>query len=88
MPTTLYKGQSIQKRSFDLDECFFVNCVLKDCDIFYSGGDAQWQDTNFENCRWHFRGPALRTIGLAQILGLMKPPSAAPQPPGSNLKMN
>jgi len=88
MPTTFYNGQAIQKRSLDLDDCFFINCVVKDCDIFYSGGDAQWQESKFENCRFHFRGTALRTIALAQLLGLMKPPSAQIQPPESNLKVN
>ena len=88
MPTTHHAGQTFQKRVFDMDDCFFIDCILRDCDVYYSGGDAQWQNVQFDNCRWHFRGPALRTIQLAQLLGLMQPPQGSPRVPASNLNVN
>jgi hypothetical protein len=61
---------------------------LRDCDLFYSGGDVQWEQAQFENCRWHFRGPALRTMQLLQMIGLLKPNQVPPQAPASSSKMN
>jgi len=71
-----FKNQKFDGRSFDLDEVVFIQCQLKDCDLFYSGGDTEWLDTKFENCRWHWRGPAKNCAMLFQVLGMLKPPQA------------
>jgi len=42
----------------------FLNCVLKECDIFHSGGDVEWTNLPFRNFRWHFRVAALKTKRL------------------------
>jgi hypothetical protein len=61
---TKYEGQTLTKQSFVIEECCFMNCVLKECDLFYSGGDVEWMNSPLENCRWHFRrGPTDNTIG-------------------------
>ena len=88
MPITKYEGQTFEKQSFVVEESFFVNCVLRDCDLFYSGGDSAWMNTQFENCRWHFRGPALKTIQIAQQLGMLKQPQTPIPFPASTSKMN
>lgn len=85
---TKYEGQTLTKQSFVMEECCFINCVLKDCDLFFSGGDLEWMNSPLENCRWHFRGPALRTIQLAGALGMLKTPQILPPSPASNSKMN
>lgn len=75
-------GKTFTQAAFVIEENFFVDCVLSDCDLFYSGGDIDWMNTTFTNCRWHWRGPALKTIQLAASLGMMKaaPQSASLQP--------
>jgi hypothetical protein len=88
MPITKYEGKTLEKQSFVLEESFFVNCILKDCDLFYSGGDFEWTNGQFLNCRWHWRGAALKTIQMAQLLGMMKPPQAPPSFPASSSKLN
>jgi hypothetical protein len=88
MPITKYEGKTLEKQAFVLEEVVFVNCILKDCDLFYSGGDSEWIGAQFQNCRWHWRGPALKTIQMAQLLGMMKPPQAPPLFPASSSKLN
>ena len=84
MPITKYANQTLEEQSIDVDECYFVNCVLKECDLFFSGGDFEWQATKFENCRWHFRGAALRTFNLLNQIGVVKqPPTPAQSTPGA-----
>jgi hypothetical protein len=48
-----YRKQNFQGKSFILDEAIFLECKLTDCDLYYSGGDFEWVNSNFENCRFH-----------------------------------
>ena len=85
---TKYENQTLENKVVIMEECFFINCVLKDCDVFYSGGDVEWMGVKFEGCRWHFRDAALKTIKLAQNLGMMKELPTAPLGPLNSSKMN
>ena len=84
---TKYEGQKLTKATLVVEECFFVNCVLTDCDLFYSGEDLEWTNTSFENCRWHWRGPAGRTVNLMRLLGMMKAQATPPQTPATSSKL-
>jgi hypothetical protein len=85
----MIQGKTINGGAFVVEECVFVNSVLRDCDLFYSGGDFEYVNTTFENCRWHFRGPALKTIQLGQTIGMIQPQQQMPPPsPVSKAKMN
>lgn len=53
-----YEKATLTKATFVMEDCFFIDSVLKDCDLFYSGGDVEMVNTRMENCRWHFRGAA------------------------------
>ena len=88
MPMTKYEGQTLQKQTFVVEECCFINCVLKDCHLFYSGGDSEFLGGGMENCHWHFRGPALKTIQMAQSLGMLKMPQTPPPFPASGSHVN
>jgi hypothetical protein len=85
---TKYDGQKFTKAAFVMEDCFFVNCVLTDCDLFYSGGDVESVNLKTENCRWHWRGPALRTAQLMGALGMLKAPQMPPLPAVDNSKLN
>src|SRR5882762_9282326 len=37
---TKYENKQLSKATFVMEESFFVNCVLTDCDLFYSGGEC------------------------------------------------
>jgi hypothetical protein len=88
MPIAKHEGKTFEKQSFVMEECFFVNCVLRDCDLFYSGGDFDWLNLRFENSRWHFRGPALKTMQLMQNQGMLKQSQTPPSTPVSSSKLN
>ena len=74
-----YRNQNFQGKSFILDEVTFLECKLSDCDLYYSGGDFEWVNSNFENCRFHWRGPAKNMLALLQLIGALKPPQMPPQ---------
>jgi hypothetical protein len=69
---TKYEGKTLTKAAFVVEDCYFLNCELHDCDLFYSGGDFEMVNVKVDNCRWHWRGPALRAIQLMQMIGLLK----------------
>lgn len=66
-----YKDENFQGRSFTLEEVTFIKCTLADCDLYYNGGDFEWIETRFDNCRFHWRGPAKNTLAMAQVLGMI-----------------
>lgn len=76
------RNQTLENQPFVLEDCYFENCVLRNCDLFFSGGDFEWANTTFDNCRFHWRGAAKSTWMLMRLLGLMKeqlPPSNLPK---------
>jgi len=76
MPMTKYENQSLTHKVFQLEECWFVNCTLVECTIFYAGGSYTWENSHFQNCQWKFQGQAQLTIVLLQQLGLVPQPQA------------
>ncbi|HEU4413564.1 MAG TPA: hypothetical protein VFT65_02190 [Candidatus Angelobacter sp.] len=79
MAITKYEGRTLTKQVFQLEECWFVNCVLRECTIFYAGGAFEVMNTAFDNCQWKFQGPANTTCQLLTMIGLIKPGQAPPQ---------
>ncbi len=85
MPINKYENQTFQGKAFKLEECWFVNCVLRECTIFYSGGSYEFENTKFEACQWKFQDEAQRTCVLLNQIGLLKTGQVTPssmQAPG------
>jgi hypothetical protein len=83
---TKYEGKTLSKAIFVVEECCIINCTLIDCDFFYSGGDFELVNVRFENCRWHFRSQALKTIQLQQMIGMLPNVQLPPPPMGDSAK--
>jgi len=79
MPITVHEGDTITSSTFVVEEHIFINCKLKNCRLYYSGGTFEWQNTSFENCAWGFRDAAGNTLRLAMLIGMLKP-GQAPTP--------
>jgi hypothetical protein len=88
MSVTKYEGQTLTKKLLVLEECYMLNCVLKECDLFYSGGDFEMVNCQMEMCQWHFRGPALKTIQTMTQMGMLKMNQTPVPFPVSGSKMN
>ena len=88
MSITKHEEVTLSKQALVVEECCLINCVLKECHLFYSGGDFELLNCRMENCHWHFRGAALKTIQLQQTIGMLKPPQASAPIPMSSSKMN
>lgn len=78
MPMIKYEGRTFTKQVFQLEECWFVNCVLRECTIFYGGGSYELLNTTFDHCEWKFQGPASMTCRLLTVIGLIKPGQTPP----------
>ena len=79
MPINTYRGKDLKNQTFVMEECLFIDCVLTDCELFFSGGEAEIQNVTLNNCRWHWRGPAGKTLQLLHNLGMLKTEQIPPQ---------
>jgi hypothetical protein len=84
MPITKHVNQTFTGATFQLEECWFVNCVLRQCTIFYRGGSYELENARFENCQWKFQNEAQRTCVLLSQIGLLP----AQQPPQALLTLS
>jgi len=72
MAITKYEGRTFTNQVFQLEECWFINCVLHECTIFYGGGSYDLQNATFDNCHWRFQGAANQTFQLLTQIGLLR----------------
>jgi len=72
----VYRDKTMSDQTFELDDCVFYDCFVKNCDMFYSGGDVDFLNLRMEGCRFHFRGAAKNTHQLLEVLGML---SESPQ---------
>lgn len=79
MPMTVHEGDTFIATTFVVEEHIFVNCKIKNCRLFYSGGSFEWVNTSFENCTWSFLNEAGNTVRLAMSIGMLKPGQTPPQ---------
>jgi hypothetical protein len=73
-----FENQTLTNKLLIVEDCVFINCQLNNCDLFYSGGDFEIVGKFAQNnCRWHFRGGALKTVQLQHAIGMIQ---AQPMP--------
>jgi hypothetical protein len=68
----IYKNQTLTNQTLILEEVCLIDCTLKDCDVFYSGGDAEYQNLKLDNTRFHWRGAASKTVQTLASFGMLK----------------
>ncbi len=76
MPITKYEGITLTGKVIVLEEVWIVNCALRECIIFYSGGPFEVVNATFDRCEWKFQGAAQLTFSLMSMIGLIPQPQA------------
>ena len=71
MPMTKYEGMTLTNKVLVLEETWLVNCVVRECVIFYSGGPFDVVNATFDSCEWKFQGAAQLTFSLMSMIGLI-----------------
>jgi len=85
----VYENETLTKQTIVLEEVCLINCTLKDCDVFYSGGDPDYQNLKLDDSRFHFRGAAQKTMQTLASFGMLKmQPMPASFQATSNTKAN
>jgi hypothetical protein len=79
MAITKYVGQTFKGATFQLEECWFINCVLHECTIFFSGGSYELENATFDRCQWKFQNQAAQTCRLLNMIGLIPAQQIPPQ---------
>ena len=67
------RNKTFMNEAVLLDGNHFIDCLLQDCTIEYSGGPVILERASFSGCHHLFSGQAEMTIRLLQILGMMPP---------------
>ena len=68
----IYKNRTITKEAIVLEDVCLIDVTLSDCDVFYSGGDTDYQNLKLDNTRFHFRGAAQKTMQTLASFGMLK----------------
>ena len=63
--------QTIEGESLTIDGKHFVDCLLIDCILEYSGEPVSFERTLMRGCRYVFHGNARSTVQFLQETGLM-----------------
>ncbi len=89
MKMKIYKDKTMSEQTFVLEESVFIECTLRNCDLFYSGGDFEFVNLKMDNCRFHWREAAKSSLLLFQTIGMLREQSQLPpQVSMSSQKLN
>jgi hypothetical protein len=85
----IYRDKTISDQTFVLEDTSFYDCTLKNCDLFFSGGDVEISNVKLDGSRLHFRGAAKNTTSLMVVLRMIPGPTQLPpQVQSGSTKLN
>lgn len=85
---TKYDKATLTRAALVIEDSYFVDCTLIDCDLFYAGGDVEMINTRLDNCRFHWRGAAQKTVQTLMQFGMLKSMPLPVQSSQVNTKAN
>jgi hypothetical protein len=71
MPKTKYENQTLTSQLLVVEDCWFVNCTLRQCVLYYSGGPYEFENVKWDNCQWKFQGAAQQTVAVLSMIGAL-----------------
>ncbi len=66
------QDQNAEGIAIAMDDKFFLRCHYTNCVLIFGGGECEWLESSFTNCRIATIGPAKRFIKLLQSFGFAK----------------
>lgn len=78
----MIENKELNSETIVLDEKHFVNCLIKESTLIYSGGDFGSTNTKFDRCRIQFSGSAGKTLAMLTMFGFKLPPGLVQPPSG------
>ena len=66
----IYKNRTIAKEAIVLEEVCLIDVTLSDCDVFYSGGDTDYQNLKLDNAL-PFSRAAQKTMQTLASFGML-----------------
>ena len=67
----IFTNCTFRFRTLSADDTDFVDCVLEDCVLEYSGKSIIFERTHLRRCRYVFFGPAKATVRFLQETELL-----------------
>lgn len=64
-------GKSLSDQVVNMDGKHFVDCVLSNCVLEYSGKPVVLETTRFEGCSFRFKGDAAMTLRFCECFNLV-----------------
>jgi len=72
----IIENQTFTATTVSMDDTFYRNCAITNCQIIYGGGDFGWDNTPISpDCKIVFIGAAQRMAMFMKALNLFKEPT-------------
>jgi hypothetical protein len=68
----IIQGKKLEGVSVVIDETTFIDCMMINCILEYSGGPVAFERTSLRGCRYVFFGQAKATVYFLQGVGLLE----------------
>ena len=72
----IVEGQTLTHVNVHMDETYFRDCVFKNCQLIYGGGDFGWEGCTFSSdCKLKLIGSAFRIHTFMNFFQMAKEPA-------------
>lgn len=70
-PLDIIVAKTIENQELTIDNTKFIDCILINCLLEYSGKPVEFERTRLKHCRYVFLGDAKRFVDFLQVAGII-----------------